>query len=30
MDDTPASGVEIERKFLVDRLPDGLGDGDRI
>jgi adenylate cyclase len=30
MDETPPSGVEIERKFLVDRLPDGLGDGDEI
>ena len=30
MDETPPSGVEIERKFLVDRLPDGLGEGDRI
>src|SRR3954471_12593480 len=27
MDETPPSGVEIERKFLVDRLPDGLGEG---
>ena len=30
MDATPPSGVEIERKFLVDRLPGGLGEGDRI
>src|SRR4051794_24919802 len=30
MDETPPSGVEIERKFLVDRLPDGLGEGDPI
>src|SRR5436190_22748351 len=30
MDEAPPSGVEIERKFLVDRAPDGLGDGDRI
>jgi len=30
MDETPPSGVEIERKFLVDRLPGGLGEGDRI
>ncbi len=30
MDETPPSGVEIERKFLVDRLPDGLGKGDPI
>jgi adenylate cyclase len=30
MDETPPSGVEIERKFLVDRLPAGLGDGERI
>jgi adenylate cyclase len=30
MAETPPSGVEIERKFLVDRAPDGLGDGDRI
>src|SRR3954453_6857557 len=30
MDETPPSGVEIERKFLVDRLPDGLDEGDRI
>ena len=30
MDQTSPSGVEIERKFLVDRAPDGLGDGERI
>jgi adenylate cyclase len=24
------AGVEIERKFLLDRLPDGLGEGERI
>jgi adenylate cyclase len=30
MDETPPSGVEIERKFLVDRRPPGLGDGERI
>jgi adenylate cyclase len=30
MDETTPSGVEIERKFLVDRLPDGLGEGDHI
>ena len=30
MAETPPSGVEIERKFLVDRLPDGLGDGEPI
>ena len=30
MDETPPSGVEIERKFLVNSLPEGLGDGDRI
>jgi adenylate cyclase len=30
MGDSPPSGVEIERKFLVDRLPAGLGDGEPI
>src|SRR3954466_15188320 len=30
MDETPPSGVEIERKFLVERLPEGLGDGEPI
>jgi adenylate cyclase len=30
MDESPPSGVEIERKFLVDRAPDELGEGDRI
>jgi CYTH domain-containing protein len=30
MHDTPPSGVEIERKFLVDRLPPGAGEGERI
>ena len=30
MEETSPSGVEIERKFLVDRAPDGLGEGDRI
>jgi adenylate cyclase len=30
MDGTQPSGVEIERKFLVERPPDGLGEGDRI
>jgi adenylate cyclase len=30
MQGTPPSGVEIERKFLVDRPPPGLGDGERI
>ena len=30
MDDTSPSGVEIERKFLVDRLPSGLDEGERI
>ena len=30
MHETPPSGVEIERKFLVDRAPDGLGDGEPI
>jgi CYTH domain-containing protein len=30
MDETPPSGVEIERKFLVDRLPEGLDEGERI
>ena len=30
MEDTPPSGVEIERKFVVDRLPDGLGEGEEI
>jgi adenylate cyclase len=30
MDEAPPSGVEIERKFLVDRAPDGLAGGDRI
>jgi CYTH domain-containing protein len=30
MGETEPSGVEIERKFLVDQLPDGLGEGDRI
>src|SRR6185295_9956162 len=30
MGETPPSGVEIERRFLVDRLPDGLGVGDHI
>jgi adenylate cyclase len=30
MDETPPSGVEIERKFVVDRLPAGVGDGERI
>jgi adenylate cyclase len=30
MTDGGPTGVEIERKFLVDRLPDGLGDGEPI
>ena len=30
MEETPPSGVEIERKFLVDRLPTGLGEGEAI
>jgi len=30
MRDTPPTGVEIERKFLVDRLPDGLPEGEPI
>ena len=30
MDATSPSGVEIERKFLVDRLPAGLGEGEPI
>lgn len=30
MDATSPSGVEIERKFLVDRPPAGLGEGERI
>jgi adenylate cyclase len=30
MDRTSPSGVEIERKFLVDRPPAGLGEGARI
>jgi CYTH domain-containing protein len=30
MDGDPNPGVEIERKFLVDRLPDGLDVGERI
>jgi adenylate cyclase len=30
MDRTSPSGVEIERKFLVDRPPAGLGEGERI
>ena len=30
MDATSPSGVEIERKFLVDRMPDGLGEGEPI
>ena len=30
MPETPASGLEIERKFLVDRLPDGLPEGEPI
>ena len=30
MSGTPPSGVEIERKFVVDRLPDGLPEGEAI
>jgi adenylate cyclase len=30
MDEGPPSGVEIERKFLVDRVPDGVDAGERI
>lgn len=30
MDETSPSGVEIERKFLVDRPPAGLDEGERI
>jgi adenylate cyclase len=30
MTESDPSGVEIERKFLVDRLPDGLGEGEPI
>ncbi len=30
MEESAPSGVEIERKFLVDRLPDGLPDGERV
>jgi adenylate cyclase len=30
MDEGTPSGVEIERKFLVDRLPDELPEGERV
>ena len=30
MEEAPPSGVEIERKFLVDRLPTSLGEGEAI
>ena len=30
MAETPPRGVEIERKFLVDRLPPEIGEGERI
>jgi adenylate cyclase len=30
MEEASPSGVEIERKFLVDRLPSGLGKGEAI
>jgi CYTH domain-containing protein len=30
MDEPSPAGVEIERKFLVDRLPDGLPEGENI